>query len=32
MVFVEAAGASVEDPFPDVLGKDSSPDASKVSP
>jgi hypothetical protein len=32
MVSVEAAGTSVEDPFPDVLGGDSSPDASKVSP
>jgi hypothetical protein len=31
MVSVEAAGASMEDPFPDVLGRDSSPDASKVS-
>jgi hypothetical protein len=32
MVSVEAAGASVEDPFLDVLGEDSSPDASKASP
>jgi hypothetical protein len=32
MVFVEAAGASVEDPFLDVLGGDSSPDVSKASP
>jgi hypothetical protein len=32
MVSVEAAGASMEDPFLDVLGGDSSPDASKVSP
>jgi hypothetical protein len=32
MFSVEAVGASVEDPFLDVLGGDSSPDASKVSP
>jgi hypothetical protein len=32
MVSVEAVGASVEDPFPHVLGGDSSPDASKASP
>jgi hypothetical protein len=32
MVSVEAAGASMEDPFLDVIGADSSPDASKVSP
>jgi hypothetical protein len=32
MVSIEATGPSMEDPFPDVLGGDSSPDASKVSP
>jgi hypothetical protein len=32
MVSVEAARPSVEDPFLDVLGRDSSPDVSKVSP
>jgi hypothetical protein len=32
MVSVEAAGASVEDSFLDVLGEDSIPDASKASP
>jgi hypothetical protein len=32
MVSVEVAGAFVEDPFLDVLGKDSSPDASKATP
>jgi hypothetical protein len=32
MVSVEATGAYVEDPFPDVLGGDSSLDASKASP
>jgi hypothetical protein len=32
MVSLDATGASVEDLFPDVLGGDSSPDASKVSP
>jgi hypothetical protein len=32
MVSVGAVSASVEDPFLDVLGGDSSPNASKVSP
>jgi hypothetical protein len=32
MVSIEAAGVFVEDPFLDVLGRDSSPDVSKVSP
>jgi hypothetical protein len=32
MVSVGATSAFVEDPFPDVMGRDSSPDALKVSP
>jgi hypothetical protein len=32
MVSIEAAGASMEDLFPDLLGRDSSLDASKASP
>jgi hypothetical protein len=32
MVSVEVVGAYVGDPFPDVLGGDSSPDASKAPP